>query len=268
MLMMFGSALRRAPFERAMPFNDSDLMILVNPDYGFRLCNITTEDGEKFGIKNFMISETEVSGQKPKDIFGKKPFEERVKEFGEIFNGRVERFFETEKSDYIFFDLEEQKYLRKLMSKKGLSCSVEIYKYHKNKPPEKIEYLDLPYEEAIMITKFLSSCKVRTVLNCRDYYYMNKANHEKSRERRSKYSNFNNKRDSEMEILFNRYKQLRDLTSKERVDKYFKALTVKYHPDREGGDAEICATIREDFGNIKEGRWYINLKDKEDGGEK
>ena len=40
MLMMFGHALYKAPFERAMPFNDRDLMLLVSPEYGIRLCNI------------------------------------------------------------------------------------------------------------------------------------------------------------------------------------------------------------------------------------
>ena len=268
MLMMFGSALRKAPFERAMPFNDSDLMVLINDEYGFRMCNITTEDGERFGIKNFMISDKEMFGKKPVDIFGKTPFDQRVKEFGDIFVGRVERFFETKKSDYIFFDLEEQKYLRKLMSKKGLSCSIELYKYSKDKSPEKIEFLDLPYNDAMMITKFLSSCKIRAVLNCREYYYASKSNHDKNKERYSKYSNFTGKKDDKMDFFFARYKQLKTFTSKEKVDKYFKLLTVKYHPDKEGGDTEICSTIRSDFGTIKESRWYINLKDKEDGGDK
>ena len=60
MLMMFGHALYKAPFERAMPFNDRDLMILVSPEYGIRLCNITTEQGETFEIKSFMISKKDV----------------------------------------------------------------------------------------------------------------------------------------------------------------------------------------------------------------
>ena len=265
MLMMFGHALRKAPFERAMPFNDKDLMILVSPEYGIRLCNITTEQGETFEIKSFMISK--------KDVFNCDDFDKRLLEFADIFQGRVERFFITNKSDYIFFDLEEQKFIRKLMSKPGLSCSVEVYRYHKDRSPERIDYLSIDYKESIKITRFLNACGVKMIMTARDYYFLAKPRHENTKDRRNKYQDFmNNKKEGEMTPYYKRYSKLKDLDTKERVDKYFKKLTVKYHPDRnmaKGGEdtTSICAQIREDFDNIRESIWYKSLPENKAGGE-
>lgn len=264
MLMMFGHALRKAPFERAMPFNDKDLMILVSPEYGIRLCNITTEQGETFEIKSFMISK--------KDVFKCEDFDARLLDFADIFQGRVERFFVTNKSDYIFFDLEEQKFLRKLMSRPGLSCSVEVYRYHKDKSPERIDYLDVDYKDSIKITRFLNACGVKMILTARDYYYLAKRNYDETKDRRSKYQDFvKNKKEGEMTQYYRRYSKLKDLDTQDRVDKYFKKLTIKYHPDRniaKGGEntTEICAQIREDFENIKESTWYKALPESKSGG--
>lgn len=265
MLMMFGHALRKAPFERAIPFNEKDLMILMSPDYGFRLCNVTTEKGLTFGIKDFMTTE--------KEVFNCDDFDKRLLEFADIFHGRVERFFVTKKSDYIFFDLEEQKFLRKLMSKPGLSCSVEIYKYHKDRSPERIDFLDIDYKESIKITRFLNSCGVKMILTARDYYYISKSNHDNTKDRKSKYDEYvNNKKEDEISVFYRRYKKLRDLDSQQRVNLYFKKLTIKYHPDknilRGGGDTtSICAQIRQDFDDIKETIWYKRLPEKNAGGE-
>lgn len=257
MLMMFGAALRKAPFERAMPFNEKDLMILINQEYGFRLCNITKETGETFEIGSFIV-------QNP-DVFGKQTYTERVKEFAEIFSGRVERFFETKKNDYIFFDLEEQKFIRKLMSKAGLSCSIELYKYDKNQSPKKIDILDLNLKDGQMITKFLAACKVRHVENCRDYFYKNQKNKKtNSSDRFKQYSERKKQEEEKKNKFFYKYPKLKELDTKERVNLYFKKLTVKYHPDRENGDPELCAEIRGDFEIIKETSWYINLKDRGD----
>jgi len=265
MLMMFGHALRKAPYERAMPFNEKDLMILVSPEYGIRLCNITTEQGETFEIKSFMISK--------KDVFQCDDFDKRLLEFADVFQGRVERFFITNKSDYIFFDLEEQKFLRKLMSRPGLTCSVEIYKYHKDKSPERIDYLDIDYKDAMKITRFLNACGVKMILTARDYYYLAKAKHEETKDRRSRYQDFvKDKKEGEMVKYYKRYSKLKDLDTKDKVDKYFKKLTIKYHPDRniaKGGDdtTNICAQIREDFIDIKETTWYKTLPGSKSGGE-
>lgn len=258
MLMMFGAALRKAPFERSMPFNEKDLMILISPEYGFRLCNITKETGDSFEIGSFIVQNPEV--------FGKQKYTERVHEFAEIFHGRVERFFITKKNDYIFFDLEEQKFLRKLMSKPGLSCSVELYRYHKDKSPEKIDILDLPYEDGKIITKFLAACKVRHVDNCREYYYANKKRHDRTRYQFNK-EEFERRKQKEDELnkYFKKYPKLQSLDTKKKVNLYFKKLTVKYHPDKQDGDAELCTEIRGDFENLKETAWYGNLK--EDGGD-
>lgn len=249
MLLMFGSALRRAPFERAFPFNNKDLMILANEKYGLRLCNICDETGQTFSIIDFMLD-------KP-DIFGK-DVENRIKNFVDIFPGRVERFFKTKKSDYIFFDLEEQKFLRKLMTKTGLSCSVEIYIYNKDHPASIIELEDIPVQDIHGILRFLSFCNVRAVMSADKYYFM--AN---KKERQS--YNFKKYKEDKIKEYFDKYPKLSSLDSKERVDKYFKLLLKKYHPDNNMDDIEACELfkeISEDQEGIKNTPWYKNLKEE------
>lgn len=259
MLMMFGPALRKAPFERAMPFNDKDLFILINPEIGIRLCNITTEQGLEFCIRDFITLDDE-------KVFKCDDFEQKMKDFVEILPSRIERFFVTEKSDYIFFDLEEQKYLRKIMSRPGLSCSVELYKFDKNKPAEKIDMLSLPHKESRFVLNMMSAWRVRAIVDVREYYQIAKDDFDEKEERRARYEEFMKraKPKDPMEDLFKKYPKLKTLDTKAKVDKYFKKLTVKYHPDnyRDRDTTQLCADIRDDLAKVKDSNWYINLSDK------
>lgn len=257
MLMMFGAALKRAPIERAIPFDNDDLMIFVSPTIAFRLCNIVSEIGEKFSIRQYMEAKT--------DVFGKEPFEERMKSFAEIMQARIERFFVTDKSDYLFFDEEEQRFIVKALCRQGLSCSVKIYRFHANEKAELLDFLSLDRREAERVSKFLSACRVRMVVDCREYYLLcNEKGRKCSEHFGYERPNFK-KPNTEMDAMFKKYSKLSSLKSKEKVNLYFKKLIIKYHPDKEGGDAEICTQINSDFNKIKEGRWYNNLQDLEGG---
>lgn len=259
MLMMFGSALRKAPFERAMPFNDKDLFILINPEIGIRLCNITTEQGLEFSIRDFITIDED-------KVFKCEDFETKMKDFVEILPSRIERFFVTDKADHIFFDLEEQKYLRKIMSRPGLSCSVEIYKFDKNKPAEKIDVLSLNAKESREVLAMLNAWRVRMIVDVREYYQLARDDFEEREARRARYEEFMKKARPKdpMETMFKKYPKLKGLDTKDRVNKYFKKLTVKYHPDnfQDKDTTELCAEIRDDLAKVKESSWYINLADK------
>lgn len=257
MLMMFGHSIKRMPLERAIPFDNDDLMVIVSPEIGFRLCNIASELGEVFSIKSLVNSREKV--------FGKVKFEDRVKDFAEVFQAKLERFFVTQKIDYLFFDGEEQREIRKVLCKPGLSCSVEIYRIFKDKPPEILDFLSLEKKEANKITKFLSACSVRTVIDCREYYYIcntkgiNKtpgAGFERKNEKKK------TKENEQMEKFFKRYSKLSSFKSKEKVNNYFKKLVVKYHPDK-GGDPKLCAQVTSDFNIIKKLGWYLDLPEFE-----
>lgn len=260
MLMMFGHSIKRMPLERAIPFDNDDLMVIVSPEIGFRLCNIASELGEIFSIKSLVNSREKV--------FGKVKFEERVKDFAEVFQAKLERFFITQKIDYLFFDGEEQREIRKVLCKPGLSCSIEIYRISKDKPPEILDFLSLERKEANKITRFLSACNVRTVIDCREYYYIcnskgiNKTpgaggfNKKENQKRKSK-------EEEQMKKFFERYSKLSSFKSKEKVNAYFKKLVVKYHPDKEGGNTKLCAQVTGDFTIIKKTDWYNNLPEFE-----
>lgn len=250
MLMMFGAALRKAPFERAFPFDKSDIMILINDKYGMRLRGICDETGNMFSIIDFMLD-------KP-DVFGK-DVKERVEDFADIFSGRVERFFISKKSSYIFFDLEEQKFLRKLMTKQGLSCSIELYKYSENEPPYIIDLEDIPKHDIQGVLHFMKFCNVRVVTEVDRYYLLiSKAKTHKFNYNKPK------KQDGNINEMFEKYSKLSSLDSKTRVDKYFKLLLKKYHPDnnQENQEAEeIFREINQDSEDIKATLWYKNLKE-------
>lgn len=259
MLMMFGAALRNAPYERAFPFNETDLMILFDSEYGLRLCNICTEDGERFLLMDFMKD-------KP-DIFGENP-EKRLEQFIEIFSSRVERFFVTHKNDYIYFDLEEQRFLKKLMSKGGLCCSVEIYKYSQDEPAQLVELEDLPYSTALQICRFLNHFKVRKIIDPMRYYNLRREQKiHPNWEGADWGSRFKEKQKSEIKKYFEKYPKLSGLDTTARVDKYFKLLLKKYHPDNNQNDAslnDLFTEINADYEAIKLTTWYRGLK----GGEK
>lgn len=256
MLMMFGNAIRRCPLEQAIPFDNNDLMVIVSKNIGFRLCNIISERGEVFSIRKLMNTDEK--------NFGKVKFEDRIKDLADIFQARLERYFVTKKTDYIFFDGEEQRAIRKYLCKPGLSCSVEIYRISKEEP-EIIDFLSLDRKEASTITRFMSLCSVRTVIDCREYYYLCNDKGIKSSKFEQSNAKFKTKMDKEkkqMEVFFKRYPKLSSFKSKEKVNKYFKKLIIKYHPDK-GGDGETCAQITSDANAIRETNWYKNMPDFE-----
>lgn len=255
MLMMFGHAIRKAPYERAIPFNSQDLLILVNPSIGIRLCNITSETGETFKIFDFMKSEPEVFG---------KDAAERVSEIADVFEGRVERFFVTKKSPYVFFDAEEQRHIRKMMSRPGISCSVEIYKYNAENKAEKMDLLDFELDDSKEIIKFFNACYIRAVINCTEYYLMAKPKHDEYKGRQSKYNPEVIEKET-LDKLFLKYKKLSSIKSKDRVRRYFKLLFAKYHPDNViyhpeyGGGDEVVKEIGHDLEFVKTTKWYNQL---------
>lgn len=254
MLMITSSrALSKLPYDRALPFNSRDLMIMVNPQIGFRLKNICNEIGGVFDISSVC--------EENKKVFGDVSLNDRAKEFLQHFRSRVERYFITRKSEYIFFDTEEQEFLRKTMSAAGLSCSVDVFVVNESNDFEMIDYRMLNEKKAKNVIRFLSDCAVREVIDCMESY--------RAKNYRYRPSNFSmGKRSMKFEDdifdEYSRYSKLKLVSSKESFKKYMKALRVKYHPDKckDENAEEISKVIAEDIENLKKTKWYIDLPDK------
>lgn len=250
MLMMFSQALRGIPLERCMPFNNDDLLIMMDNNIAFALTNIITDEDKQFSTRYIMENQA---------VFSCPNFKDRMMNFTEIMSSRLERFFDTNKVDYIFFDLEEQKFIKSLFNKQSLSCVVNIYLI----TPEGFKETnleDIPISKSRKVLAYLSQLKVRTCIDTREYYNL-KSNFNK----RAKSANENfKKRASKMgkislDIYFKRYSKLMMLDEQTKVDKYFKLLKKKYHPDI-GGNEDIFKTINDDHAKIKESFWYKRLK--------
>lgn len=250
MLMMFSKGLRQLPLDQVMPFNDDDLIVICEGDIGFRLTNVVSDDNAPFSIRYLVEN---------KPIFKCSDFRERMLEFSKIMPARLERFFDTKKVDYLFFDLEEQQQIQQALESTSLSCAIEIY-IVKDGEFKKVELEDLSASESRTVLKHLTRLRVRAVSECREYYMMRvdyKKKVDKSREKFKKRSE-KMKTDS-MITYFSRYSKLKSYSEKKQVDKYFKLLLKKYHPDK-GGDESIFVIINNDSKDIKGLSWYKSLK--------
>lgn len=251
-LMMFSKGLRTIPFEQVIPFNKDDLLFIVDRDIAIRLSNIIDENNNVFSISYTMENES---------VFKCKDFDKRCQEFSEIMPSRLERYFETNKADYLFFDLEEQKLLEKIFRMSNLNCLVIIY-LNRNGEFSEVQLEDLRLNESRKILKLLNKYKVRAVTKPDEYYKLKQIANNKTEESKKKFEEMAKNLDQKtMKKYFKRYPKLGNLKNKSEVNTYYKKLVKKYHPDK-GGDSDIFILINEDFETIRVSKWFNNLPEE------
>lgn len=236
MLILNGNSFQKLPLENLFPYNN-DLMLALNQNISLRLCSLCKENGEVFSILSIMRSN--------ENIFGK-DINQRITDFVEIFPSRLERKFSTNKATYVFFDLEEQKFLMQYFSIPGLSCGIEIYDIETNTPLE-LESLNFKLKREIISA--LNKLNVRAVMTVSEYVSMyNAYDKEKQIAPMNKYFKF--------------YPKLSGFQTKARVDKYFKKLKAKYHPDNNLSDdtSDKFRRICQDSNFVKSSYWYSKLR--------
>lgn len=262
MLTIFSAGLKHLDFSRVIPFNDDDLLYMIDKDTALRISNIATDKGAVFTIKHIMeTSETNTSATTKQKVFGSTPFEERVKDFNSIMETRFERYFDTKKSEYIFFDKEEQHFLvNEVFSKISMSGLIFVYVRVDGEFAE-VDLLDLDVKTSRKIITTLNKLKIRALMRASDYYDSNRLIRDRiSRaKKRFKSKNLKMKMDR-MKVFFVRYPKLQNYHTSSEVDKYFKLLKRKYHPDKEGGNHEIFTMINNDHKDIQNTSWYNSLQ--------
>lgn len=247
-LMLFTKQIRKLPLEQAIPFNKDDLMIVVSKNIAFRLTNLMDERHNGFYVQDVMEKET---------VFATPEFSVRMKKFAEIMEARMERFFDTGKAEYLFFDEEEQNYIRNVFNNHDLKCGVLIYvKKKKSGKFEELDFEQMDYKAFKKIAPHFKKLGIKCVVRPEKYFILKHQFNEKNRERFEKLKQ--NKEGAFMEKMFKRYKLLKEMNTKEDVAKYYKKLAVKYHPDK-GGDPEVFMKIKSDFEAIKQSTWYAEL---------
>ncbi|MGL5717691.1 MAG: hypothetical protein ACRCX2_32060 [Paraclostridium sp.] len=248
MLMMFGQSMKYLPFDRILPYNDDDLLVVVEKDIAFRLSNIVTDTGSKFSIR-YTIENN--------DVFSCERFDQRVIDFLSILDTRLERYFETEKSGYLFFDEEEQSVLHKMFSTRNLNCHVEIY-MNTGATFKQVVLEELNPKITNRIIKHMSALRIRGILDCREYYDYKFNQYKKVKETMKK---FNMKKRGAMDVYMKRYPKLAHITSKSVFKKYFRQLLAKYHPDAnfDSNANDIFVVINNDKEAIEKTGWYKKL---------
>jgi len=248
-LMMFSKSLRLIPFEQAIPFSKDDLLLVMDKDVAFRLANIVDEDNKPFSISYTMGKEA---------VFHCDDFDKRCEKFSDIMDARLERYFDTKKTDYLFFDLEEQKRLQTIFSLCNLNCSVIIYMMAKDGFKE-VNLEELNYKDSRKCLSYLSKLKARSVLRPDEFYKLKQVSSKKSEETKRKFEQMSKEQqEKRVKVYFERYSKLSGFKTQKDVSQYYRKLTIKYHPDK-GGDEEIFRIIAEDFNVIKKSKWYLGL---------
>jgi len=249
MLIMMPNRMRNIPVEKIFPFDKKDIMIAMSENVVFALRDIRDDAGSVFIIKNIIESKSAV--------FGAQGFDERAKDFSEILFSRIERFFVTKRSDYIFFDKEEQEYLKKVIfSESALTARVEIY-FIENNSFVKQDFEKMGLLEYSKIRVELSELGALAATSPKDYASM----HEKSRN----YDKITADRmaafkiDKKLDKVFAKYHGLKDCRTQIEFNRIYRDLSKKLHPDINDGTESEFKDFQEDFAHVKKSRWFKGL---------
>lgn len=259
---MFAQQLRRIDFSRVVPFGEEDLLLVCDKKIGFRLSNIISEKGQQFTIKHFMdVSSRKKLKKEQMSIFGKKLFASRYGSFKKGFQDTLERYFDNEKTNYLFFDKAEQDFLRrKVFFKRSFSCIVYICINDEEGNFEEVDITELTVKEANKVLHYMSTFHVREVLTPREAYAFRKSISKIAREARKKFNaRMSQRKVDRIKFFMDRYKKLNQIKTKKQYKKYFRALMAKYHPDK-GGEHDIFVLINEDNKEIQMTSWYNSLE--------
>jgi hypothetical protein len=238
---MFAQELIKIPLEKAYPENDKNLALFLDKDAVLVLTSIQNDIGEYFSIKDIMTS------TEGKVIFGEQDFMERIKDFLGILETRLERFFDTEKASYIFFDKEEQLFIQDIFKKNNLNCIVEL-RLRKEGKFESVDFEKITPSEFSKFRKHLRKHKIKYVINPERYFELKLAKINKADDFREKFE----ARKAEVEKqqiaqYFEKYPELEGVNSEEDFKKLLKQYAKKYHPDINPEAGDMFTQITVDF---------------------
>lgn len=252
LLMMFSRDLKRLSFDCMIPYNENDLLLIANPFLAFRLTNMVDDNGNYFSIKSIVTENDKV--------FACPNFNQRCLKFAEIMEARIERYFVTKRVDYLFFDDEEQNFLKMLIRKNTLTATVIIYRRPDTRSQFKeVDYTDLPRKEYLEISRYLRRLRVMTLIKPEAYYNLYASTKRDTKERFEKMRKSKDK--DFMQKMYKKYPKLKNVETKTQFKTYYRGLSKKYHPDVNANNSDVFAEICTDFELIKETQWYHTLMD-------
>lgn len=271
MLMLFSKQIAELPMANLFPFRESELGVILHYDLVesddskgfvfFVLRDIRDPEGYVFSIKKYM-EET--------SVFNCKSFENRLNEFVPIFKTRLDRFFGTKRSDHIFFDGEEQKFIHGVFNRLKLTAIVDIYLFDKESGERRLINFDNIEDKGYnLIRHDIERLGLMTVIKPGQYHKLLMLNKRQSRAKakRGKYHDYVHRADekekNELDFVFSEYPDL-NVNSKAEFKKAYRKLAQAMHPDKNQDDdkaGEKFAIMQERVSRVKKTHWYKSLKD-------
>lgn len=249
-LQLTPATLKRLPWEKAVPYNSDQILIVVSPTIAFGIFELTNEKSEEFSIKSFM--------QTNQKVFGEESFRDRLSAFASLFEARIERYYITKKSPYLFFDAEEQQFIRMTFSKFKPTAYMEIFmREDQTKEFERKEMVDLDIKEFRQVYPYIKRMNPQVISNF-ERFYVQFRHYEQTR--LDKMLELRKRNEEKfMEEMTARYPFLQSIENQKGFKSKYRDLAKKYHPDT-GGDEEIFSQISADFSEIEKTMWFASME--------
>jgi hypothetical protein len=261
MLMMFPKSIRKLPWEKICPLNENDLLVIMNKNVAFGLMNIADEDNNYFSISQIMRIPENTA------VFGVGSFEDKCKDFSEIMDSRLERFFDTKKTDYIFFDKEEQKFLKGVFANLNVTCQVELFA-QKDGEYKKVNYEDISVQDFKKFRPFFSKLGVIYVIRPERYNVLNNVYKLKNESNQDKIKRAQEaKAQAELQAalkIVEKYPGLSEIRSQVEFKAFYRNLAKKLHPDVNSEGQNQFTEMNADFEKLKKSIWYTKLDNTEE----
>lgn len=257
LIVLMPESMRRLLWARIIPYSEDNLCYVISKNFHLALINIRVPGTqETFSVKKIMEENS---------IFGNIDFDETVYSLAEILDTRLERFLVTKKADSMFFDEEEQKFLKELFRKKSLMCDVQmIVRDSVTKKPSVVNFDDLGRKDVLHLSKFLNHTKA--------HYMCHAVTHVGLLKSRTHYDRIRYLLSAKLEkcfsksngLLFHSFPELAECKSKQEYSSRSRAIIMKLHPDicRFDYAKEVRAeTIKNLIELVKETQWFKSLPD-------
>ncbi len=248
--------IRKMDFSKVAPLNDKDLAYFLSANLLLCIKNIVSiEDGTRFSIKETMESDEH------KIVFACMDFDKQINAFVEDMDTKLERKFITKKSEYVFFDKEEQRELKKLFFEIPCRAAVQIMRRKKSDGTFDVCPIQTMSEADFKnIFPKIKPTGVKVEITLDEYMRYTKRFHGVPKSRI-------NKEEETLKEIFQEFPDLKQ-ESKAEVKKMARLFIKDNHPDGHVGEenydeyVEKMTRFNKVTETLYETNWYKELKEE------
>ena len=241
-LVLNTKAWGKFPWKQAAPYNASDIVVFLSRNTAVVVRRIR-DDGENI---NFSISQL-MQSESYSHVFACVDFEKSLQNFVSIMDTRLERFFKTEKADYIFFDEEEQSALKDIVKGLSLSCQCEVLRRKKDTGTfESFNIMNSSKEDWDVLGKMLKKLGVEVVTSVDEYMRL----------KGKRVFSFRNREDDAVKKILQDFPEF-DKPTKKEIKQAYRNYSKDCHPDTHpDDDGARFARLNESYEILCKTSWY------------